>query len=367
MKIAILGLGVVGEGVYNIINDSNSNIEIKYVLELDKNKLKGKERLLASSFDEIINDEELDTVVELIGGRIIAYEFIKKSLEHRKNVVTANKAVISAYYEELTTLAKTNKVTLLFEASVGGGINILSSLMSLINIDNIYQIKGIINGSTNFVLSCVFQENKSFDGSIKEAEELGYIETGSTDDMDGYDLLRKINILSMISYQGYIEEEDIIRIPLSSLTNEFMDFVNKQNLTIKYIASSFNETGSTMIHLEPVIITNNSIYSSIEYENNIITIDGIYHPNQSFIGKGAGRYPTASAVVSDLFKILNNNIDSVEYTNSITINKELKKYIFLVLENNTFYKTEHITFTELLSNKNITCFARLEEDAYEIL
>ncbi len=366
MNVAILGLGVVGTGVYDILTEKTLGINVSYVLELDQEKRKGKEHLVASSFEAILEDKELNTIIELIGGKTIAYKFIKEALLHKKNVVTANKAVISEYFEELTTLAKENNVSLLYEASVGGGINILNPLYTISELDTITSIKGIINGSTNFVLSKIFKENTSLAEALKQANELGFIETGSTDDLEGFDLLRKINILSMISYKQFITEESILRTPLSSLTNEMVNYVSKLDYIIKYIASSYLENNEIMIHLEPVLLTKDDLYSQIEYEENIITINGTYHQNQNFTGKGAGRYPTAGAVVSDLMQIKNDTVQSISYPNNYKINNNLKKYRFLIEKCESFFVTEYITFEELDAIDK-TSFVRLGGEQFEKL
>lgn len=358
MNIAILGFGIVGKGVYDILSKDFTDHNVKYILELDDQKLGNLISKRPSSYDVILQDDEVDVIIELIGGKGIAYTFIKQALIHKKHVITANKAVISEHYKELTQLAEENNVTLSFEASVGGAIIVLNPLFTIAKINKINKIEGIINGSTNFVLSSVFKENKSLADSIDEANTLGYIETGTTDDMDGLDLLRKINILSMISYKTFIKESDITRVPLSSLTNEFIDYVKKTNRTIKYIATSEKHNNEISIHLEPVILDSSLLYSNIDYEDNIISIHGQYHKVQSFVGQGAGRYPTASAVINDLITI-DYKVKSVqEYKETTGINKT-KKYDFLVQKNMKFLEVKSITIEELLNDDSIQCFARI--------
>lgn len=364
MNIAILGLGVVGRGVYDLINHDQKSITIKYVLELDENKTKDIDAKIAKDIFEILHDKTVDTVVELIGGKGIALTFVKLALEFKKNVVTANKALLSEHFEELTTLAKTNKVTLRYEASVGGAINIIDPLMTISKINQIHKIQGIINGSTNYILSKIFLQDYSLDKAIKEAYELGYLETGSNDDMEGLDLLRKINILSMISYHQYINESEIIRIPLTNLTNPFIDFLKSKSLAIKYIATSLLLHDQIMIHLEPVVISKDSFYAQINDEQNIIDLFGKYHHKQSFIGQGAGRYPTASAVVFDLLKLAEKKDEIQSFSNHYQINKDLIKYPFFVLENGEITKYKHKTFTSLME-KDVKILARIADDIYE--
>jgi len=263
MNIALLGYGVVGKGVYDIISNDHPNLKIKYIVEKDKEKLGNLKHLAPTSFTDVLEDNEIDVVIELIGGKTVAYQMIKEALLHKKHVVTANKAVISEFFEELTTIAKSNDVSLLFEASVGGAIIVLDPLYRIAEINKISGITGIINGSTNFVLSSIFLENQSLEDALKKASDLGYIEANSTDDMDGFDLLRKINILSMISYHTYIKEEDIERTPLSSISSDFISYVKSHNLAMKYIATSKEHSGKISIHLEPVILEKEAFYNQI--------------------------------------------------------------------------------------------------------
>ncbi|MBI9009176.1 MAG: homoserine dehydrogenase [Tenericutes bacterium] len=364
MKIAIIGLGVVGRGVYDLVTMDQSVLQVKYVLELDKSKLQGIDALVAKDIDEILNDSEVDTVVELIGGKGIAYSFVLQALNHKKNVVTANKALISAYFKELTELANKNNVSLRYEAAVGGAINILDPLLTISRINKIHKIQGIINGSSNFILSKIFIEDYSLEKALEEAFKLGYLEANSNDDMEGLDLLRKINILSMLSYHQYIDESDIIRVPLSNVSSAFIDYIKSKNLALKYIATSELVNNQIMIHLEPVVIKKDSFYSYINYEENIIDIYGQYHLKQSFIGQGAGRYPTASAVVYDLIKQTEKTDYIQSFENNYPINKELKKYPFFILKNGLIEKTEYLSYASL-QKTGALILARIEDDVYE--
>ena len=364
MKIAIIGLGIVGKGVYDLVSNDQTDVTVKYVLELDKTKLTGIDAIYAKNIDEILNDSEVDTIVELIGGKGIAYTFVKQALIHSKNVVTANKALISEYFKELTELARANSVSLRYEASVGGAINILDPLLTISRINKVNRIQGIINGSTNFILSKIFIEDYSLEKALEEAYDLGYLEANSNDDMEGLDLLRKINILSMLSYDQYIKETDILRVPLTNITSEFIGFIKEKGLALKYIATSQLVDNQISIHLEPVVIDKNSFYSHINYEENIIDLYGEYHNKQSFIGQGAGRYPTASAVLYDILKLKEELNYNQSFENSYPINKELKKYPFFVLKNGKIEKTELTSIATLQSN-GVVILARIEDDVYE--
>jgi homoserine dehydrogenase len=358
MNIAILGFGVVGKGVYDIITTHHKHWNIKYILELDESKLGTLIHLKAPSFETIVNDKEIDIIIELIGGKTIAYHFIKEALNHKKHVVTANKAIISEYFHELTTIANENNVSLLFEASVGGAIIVLDPLYTIKETNPIHKIEGIINGSTNFVLSNIFINNKDFKSALEEATNLGYIETGTTDDIDGLDLLRKINILSMISYNTYIKENDVIRVPLTNLTEDFINYVKSQNKQIKYIAISEYKNGNVSIQLEPVVVDEQSIYSKIHFEENIISLHGQYHKTQSFIGQGAGRYPTATAVINDVFLISRNEKRTYTFNNHPTFSNNIKSN-YIIEKDNTFTTVFSTTLKSLLEDNSIKCFARM--------
>ena len=167
----------------------------------------------------------------------------------------------------------------------------------------IHTISGIINGSTNFVLTKIFNDGLSLKDALNKAFDLGYLETGSTDDMDGLDLLRKINILSMLSYQTYIDEKAILNMPLSRVSETFITYVKSKGYVLKYIAYSHRENEHITIYVSPMIIKPSHLYNHIQNEYNIIEILGSYHEKQSFIGQGAGRYPTASAVVYDILHL----------------------------------------------------------------
>jgi homoserine dehydrogenase len=272
---------------------------------------------------------------------------------------------MSEYFEELTSLASNNKVSLLYEASVGGAIIILDELKRITSINQLNKIEGIVNGSTNYILSRVFQDDLSMKDAISEAFDQGYLETGSNDDIKGLDALRKLNILSMLSYHTYLKESDFYTVPLSSLSNDFIDYIKRQGLLLKYIATSELIDGEIVGHVTPVVLDNNSLLSRINYEENMITLYGAYHKKQSFIGQGAGRYPTASAILYDLINIKENNVLESNHTNTYKIHKEEGEYRFLVHSKKGIYQTNKITFKEILNDQEVICFAKVEEGNYE--
>lgn len=367
MNVALLGFGVVGKGVYDILVDNHLNIHVKYILEKNDNLLTNLMHLKANDIETILNDASIDVVIELIGGKGVAYQFVKQALQHQLHVVTANKALISAHFKELHDLASKHHVNLLYEASVGGAIIALDPLRHMRYANPVHEIKGIINGATNFVLTKIFLENTSLDDALKKALQLGYLETGSTDDMDGLDLMRKINILSMLAYETYIDESKILNMPLSRLTSSFMTYIKSKGLILKYVAYSARIDDDINIYLTPTILSKDHLYSHINNEFNIIDVYGRYHHHQSFIGQGAGRYPTASAVVYDLLT-MNFEQPLVEiYKKQYHVNEQPFNHQYVVQYQDDRIEKVYTSLAHILNDKHIVCAARIGEDCYDAL
>ncbi len=303
MNVALLGFGTVGKGVYDIISNELNDIHIKAILVKHQEQHEHIKDLLVSDIETIIEDRSIDCVIEVIGGIDTAYDYIKRALMHKKHVVTANKAVVSKYFYELNELASKYQVSFRFEASVGGGINIIDSLLKVSKYNHINHIEGIINGATNFILSKVFIENETIEDALLKAKSLGYIEQDPKDDLEGMDLARKMHILSMIAYQRPINDQDINITSFLSITQSMIDEAKLKQQVIKYVGLSTLHEKTLKIEVKPIIVDQGHLYQHINYEENIIIIQGKYHQKQAFIGQGAGRYPTANAIVYDLFKI----------------------------------------------------------------
>ena len=369
MNIAIMGLGVVGKGVYELVKNNHPEFNIKYILELDEEKKVGISTPCANSWQEIIEDEEIDAIVELIGGIPLAYQIIKSALIAKKHVVTANKAVISKYYEELMTLADENNVFLRYEAAVGGGIIVLSPLDIFAKTSKVQDIQGIINGSTNFVLSKMFMDDFDLKDALKLAFELGFLESGNNEDIEGLDLMRKMIILSSISYHHFFKENDCSINALNHLTKEYIDYLKGKDLIMKLIGKSFRKGQEIMLHIDPVIFDKNHLYNQVNYEQNIIEFKGDNMKNLSFMGPGAGRYPTAASVLFDLFQIrLSVKLEYEFKGDSFTVNNDLVKYRYLLeTKNKEFIKTPYVTKTELKEYLNgVVFYARIDESIQSI-
>lgn len=304
-NIAILGLGTVGYGVYDIIQKIDSlNIAVKYVLDKDtsKKELLDQNTILTSNYDEIINDNEVEIIVETMGAKDFSYYCIKKALENNKSVVTANKEVIANSIDELTELKIKNKVSLMYEASVGGGIPIIAPLFEIVKVNVVDEVYGILNGTTNFILTKMTNEKMDFSDALKLAQKLGFAEADPTADLEGLDMVRKIAILSDIAYHGKVNIENIEHYGISTVSAKDISFADSKDYVIKLLAySKLDEKASILI--EPVIVKKDHILAAVQNENNIVSVNAAFNDNLKFYGKGAGRYPTANAIVNDLIAI----------------------------------------------------------------
>ena len=332
MKIGIIGLGTVGEGVLKVLTaekesifeKSRADIEVKYACDLNTDRnfsFDFDKSILINDYKKILADPEVKIVVELIGGETIAKTIITESFKAKKSVVTANKALIAKHGVELFHIAKENGVSFLFEAAVGGGIPIVTPLMESLVANTITDIRGIMNGTSNYILTKMKEEHLSFDEALKLASEKGYAEADPTYDVDGIDAGHKINILASLAYGGSIKFKDMQLSGIRDITTVDIAAANQLNSTIKLIASSklLTET-SAQISVEPVLISNGEILAKVNDVYNAIETTGSYTDKTLFYGQGAGMDPTASAVVADIVKITTrNHIESDYFFNSTKV------------------------------------------------
>ena len=332
MKIGIIGLGTVGEGVlkvltkekHSIFEKSQADIEVKYACDLNITRdfsFEFDKSILIDDYKKILEDSEIKLVVELIGGETLAKDIIIQAFKSKKSVVTANKALIAKHGVELFQIAKENGVSFLFEAAVGGGIPIATPLMESLVANTVTEIKGIMNGTSNYILTKMKEENLSFDEALSIASAKGYAEADPTYDVDGIDAGHKINILASLAYGGSIKFKDMQISGIREINTLDIFSANQLNSTIKLIASSkLVSDDSAQISVEPVIISNNEILAKVDDVYNAIETIGSYTGRTLFYGKGAGMDPTASAVVADIVKIATrNHIESDYFFNSTKI------------------------------------------------
>jgi homoserine dehydrogenase len=322
VNIAVLGYGTVGSGVVEVLTTNKDSItkragneiNVKYVLDLREFPGDPVEKVLVHDYETIINDEEVQIVVEAMGGTEPAYTFAKKALEKGKNYCTSNKELVAKYGPELLELAKKNNRNFLFEASVGGGIPIIRPLNQSLTADEISEITGILNGTTNFILTKMDKESLEFDTVLKEAQDLGYAEKNPEADVCGYDACRKIAILSSLAYGLHVDYEDIYTEGITKITDTDFLYASKLGYSIKLFGKSKKENDKVYAMVAPFMIDNDNPLYSVNGVLNGILVKGNIIGDVMFYGSGAGKYPTASAVVADVVdaaKHLETNIMTI--------------------------------------------------------
>ena len=320
INVAVLGYGTVGSGVVEVINTNHESINkragqeinVKYVLDLRDFPGDPVEKILVHDYEQIVNDPEVDIVVEVMGGVEPAYTFVKKALLAGKNVCTSNKALVADKGRELMDIAREKNINFLFEASCGGGIPIIRVINSSLTGDEIDEVTGILNGTTNYMLYKMSTEGCEFDTVLKEAQQKGYAEADPTADVEGYDACRKIAILSSLAYSEYFDYKDIYTEGITKITPEDMEYAAKLGRTIKLLGTSRrNEDGTCYAMVAPFLIGRDSPLYSVNDVFNAVFVHGNMLGDAMFYGSGAGKLPTASAVVGDIVdaaKHLHTNI-----------------------------------------------------------
>ena len=315
MKIGILGYGTVASGLVDIIdsNKDKRDITIEGILVRDVDKYSHKKHadVLTSNIDDIFA-KDIDVMVELLGGLHPAYEYLKKAIENKINIVTANKDMLAEFGAELVKLAKENGVCIKFEASVGGGIPVIKPLIESLEGNEINSISAILNGTTNFILSKMYDEDLSYEQALKQAQELGFAEANPEADVMGYDAGRKLSILSTLSYNKRIYWKDFYLEGIDKIEHKDIEYAKKLGCKIKLVGQSKLKDGKVNGFVRPVLIDNDNIMSKIDNEFNIIVANGDFLGDVSFVGKGAGKDATGSAVYADVLDIYDKRINNVD-------------------------------------------------------
>ena len=301
MRIALLGLGTVGYGIYEFLKN-RTDMEVACALSLVVPD--GVTCPIAKSIDEILSDESIDTVVEVIGGLHPAYEWVKGALSAGKNVITANKLLIARHYSELVSLSRERGVALRCTAAAGGGIPWLTSLKRCADQEPVIRISGIMNGTTNFILDTMHRTGGSFADALKEAQRLGYAEANPADDLNGADIRRKLVISSNIAYGGVVNEDDVAVEGIEHIQDVDIAAFKRMGRVCKLIAASRKLDGCIAAYIEPSLVPPSMPESAIPDNYNLISLTGQHIGKQSFYGQGAGRYPTAYNVLQDCVDVL---------------------------------------------------------------
>ena len=309
-KIAILGFGTVGSGVYEVLcrnaagvsRRAGEPVEVKYILDPKDFSNHPAAHLFVKNFDTILEDPEIKVVVETIGGTRFAYPYVKACLESGRSVCTSNKEMVATYGAELLALARAHNCAFLFEASVGGGTPIITPMHQCLAANVITEVEGIVNGTTNFMLTKMVRENLSFDEALKIAQELGYAETKDPgDDVDGRDACRKIAILSSLVCGHQIYPQNIPTRGIRAITAADVASAEKLGCVIKLIAwMKLGKDGSVAAGVEPCLVPKANQLASVDDVFNAVLMKGDMLGDVVFYGKGAGKLPTASAVVADV-------------------------------------------------------------------
>ncbi|WP_346884134.1 homoserine dehydrogenase [Clostridium sp. UBA4395] len=344
MNIGLLGFGTVGTGVYEIIYKRKrifrtlvgDELSISKILIKDINKdrsIKDCKNKLTDNPYFILDDPDIDIVIEAIGGIKEAYEYIKYALTKGKHVITANKAVVARHMKEFIDLANKNKRAFLYEASVAGGVPIVKPLKQQVTLNDIKEINSILNGTSNFILSKMIKENLDFSQALDIAQKLGYAEADPTDDIDGYDVRRKLAILSTIAFKREIKEEDIYCRGIRTIKAVDIKAIKELGYTVKLLAKALFKENNYYLSVEPNILSKDSFYAKVEDANNLVSITGNDIGELKFYGAGAGKLPTANAVVSDVLDIIYNNYGSCginQEEDKLCNNTDLVKEIYYI-------------------------------------
>lgn len=315
IKVAVLGYGTVGSGVVEVIESNNAQVSrsageemhVKYILDLRDFPGDPYEDRVVHDVSLILEDPEVSIVCEVMGGTGPAYRFTKQALEAGKSVCTSNKELVAKHGPELLAIAREHGCSYMFEASVGGGIPIIRPINSSLTAEKILAVLGIVNGTTNYILTKMGSEGADFEAVLKQAQELGYAERDPEADVEGYDACRKLAILSSLMTGRNVDSEKIYTEGITKITTADFDYAKAAGMTIKLLASSkLTEDGSVLAMVAPFLISDSHPLAMVNDVFNAIFVTGNMLGDSMYYGRGAGKLPTASAVVSDVIECARN-------------------------------------------------------------
>ena len=317
INIALLGLGTVGQGIVNVLKENNHeisqkvgfplNIKTVLVRNIEKAKAFDASLNLTTDFSDIINDAEINIVVEVMGGENPARQYMLQALQAKKHVITANKDVVALHGREMFEAAAAHKVDFMFEASVGGGIPIIRPLKQCLTANKITEVMGIVNGTTNYMLTKMSNEGMDYTQVLKEAQEKGYAESDPTADVGGLDAARKLAILSSIAFNTKVSLNDVYVEGITKITPDDIKYAKELGYVVKLLAiAKDNVDNGIEVRVHPAFISNKHPLSAVNDVFNAIYINGNAVGEAMFYGRGAGSLPTASAVVADVIDVARN-------------------------------------------------------------
>ena len=317
INIALLGLGTVGQGIVNVLKENNHeisqkvgfpiNIKTVLVRNIEKAKAFDANLNLTTDFSDIINDAEINIVVEVMGGENPARQYMLQALQAKKHVITANKDVVALHGREMFEAATAHKVDFMFEASVGGGIPIIRPLKQCLTANKITEVMGLVNGTTNYMLTKMSNEGMDYNQVLKEAQEKGYAESDPTADVGGLDAARKLAILSSIAFNTKVSLNDVYVEGITKITPDDIKYAKELGYVVKLLAiAKDNVDNGIEVRVHPAFISNKHPLSAVNDVFNAIYINGNAVGEAMFYGRGAGSLPTASAVVADVIDVARN-------------------------------------------------------------
>lgn len=338
IKIGLLGCGTVGQGVCQLLQTNrdkyksvlhDTTLEIAKILVNDPSKKRPKisEKIITANVDDILEDDSIDIIIEVIGGTTKAKEYIEKALKKGKHIITANKDLMAVAAQEILELGNKVGKQIRYEASVAGAIPIISTIRENVLSNKISKVMGIINGTTNFILTKMFNEEKALEEVLKEAQELGYAEADPTSDIEGLDAARKIAVLASIAFNRKVILDDVYVEGITGISIDDVDYAKMFNSTIKLLGIAVNDDKGIEVRVHPTLLPLSHPLAKVDDVYNAVYIEGNAFGDLTLIGKGAGGLPTASAVVADLLAVVKDiNSNTTNYDNrSCYLNTPIKK------------------------------------------
>ena len=305
ITIGIIGLGTVGAGVVKLLGQ-DSRFRIKWVAVRDRTKQREVDlsaMRVTQDPRELVEDPEVEIVIEVAGGIRDIYSHVKSAIEHGKHIVTANKELIAKHGREIFALADQRNVTVLFEAAVGGGIPLISTLQRGLQANEISRVAGILNGTTNYILTQIQESGTSFDQALSEAQKKGFAEADPTDDVEGFDVAYKISILASLAFGSFVDLQSVYRQGISKVTDADIAIAREFGYRIKMLGIASAHQGALDVRAHPTLVPIHHPLASVEGVNNAIFIEGSAVGQIMLLGPGAGQMPTASAVVGDIINL----------------------------------------------------------------
>ena len=301
LNIGLFGFGNVGRGLYDVLQRINSqSVSIRRICVRDLNKERGIEAEFTNNPDDIFNDKDINLIVEVIDDAEAAYDIVKRALKSRIPVVSGNKKMLGHHILELMDMQEHYNTPLLYDASACGSIPVIRNLEEYYDNDLLCSVKGILNGSSNFILSKIFNENMSYGDALRLAQELGFAESNPTLDIDGWDSLYKLIIITVHAFGLYVAPEEILTYGISTMNDSDIRFAREKDRRIKLVAHSEKVDDKLIMCVLPQLISRNKYIYSVEDEFNGVVIKGLFYDKQFMFGRGAGGHPTGSAVLSDI-------------------------------------------------------------------